>query len=72
MLRDFFAFLVGKAWSSVALPATGETIWLGDEWKSKAESAYARASKACAYDVASNHLAATGEWKKVFCDLFTG
>jgi hypothetical protein len=48
------------------MPVTGETIQLGDAWLSKAESAYARALKACDYERDDQDAAAGDEWQKIF------
>lgn len=67
MVRDFLKFLVSKAGSYVFAPGIFETIHLGEDWKSRAETALARAEKACGYET-SNELLASAEWKKIFGD----
>lgn len=75
MVRDFFYFLKNKSqWSSVIVPGTYETIYLGDTgWQSRAETAYNRAIKACEYE-RDNYLYLAGEeWQKIFGpDIPTG
>jgi hypothetical protein len=67
MTRDFFKFLCGKySWSSVTVPGIGESIALGDEWQSRAESALARAQKACGYEAEKKTWDAGQEWLKIF------
>ncbi|MBL8208342.1 MAG: nucleotidyltransferase, partial [Blastocatellia bacterium] len=66
MTRDFFQFLIGKAGSFVIVPGTYEVIWLGRNWKSKAESAYRNAKEAAYDDSQGWHYVADGEWEKVF------
>lgn len=67
MTRDFLLFLKGKySWESVSVPGTFESIVLGDAWKSRAESAYDRAVKACDHDNNSRPLSAGEEWQKIF------
>ncbi|HEY2094729.1 MAG TPA: nucleotidyltransferase, partial [Thermoanaerobaculia bacterium] len=66
MVRDFFTFLVGRANTYVSVPGTNEMIWLSDAWKSRAESAEARAKKACAYESEKKGDAAGEEWQKIF------
>ena len=66
MTRDFFAFLVTKAGWGVTVPGTQETIWLGDVWKSRAESALARASRACDNESQNYPCLAGEEWQKIF------
>jgi hypothetical protein len=65
MVRDFLAFLVSCAGKWIAVPGTGEHLLLGDTWKSRAESAYARAVNACGYET-TNALLAGQEWQKIF------
>lgn len=67
MVRDFFRFLTQKwAYSAVYVPGTYETICLGDAWKSKAESAYGRAEKACEFESQNMPYSAGEEWQKIF------
>lgn len=66
IMRDFFAFLYNRANGIVVRPGIFEIISLGDAWKSRAESAYNRALKACAYE-RDNRIAEAGdEWQKIF------
>lgn len=68
MVRDFFRFLVGKAgiFASITVPGTLETIGIGSDWKSRAESAQERSEKACEYEAASKDVMAGIEWQKIF------
>ena len=66
MVRDFFAFLIGKEYGSVYIPGTYESISLGNDWKSKTESAYSRAKKACEYESSNSDSLANNEWEKIF------
>lgn len=73
MVRDFLAFMKWKAtFDSVTVPGTGESIfWFSADWKSKAESAHARAVKACEFEASDklgSDVAAGTEWQKVFGD----
>ncbi len=68
MVRDFLKFLVGKVNTHVFVPGTYELIWLGDAWKSRAESAHARAVKACEYESNNDSIMAGIEWQKIFGD----
>lgn len=70
MVRDYFEQLVTKAGSHYTLPGLTEKIYYGDSWKSKAESAFERASKACQYELEDKEILATEEWKKIFGDDF--
>lgn len=66
MCRDFFKWMIAKANTSVWLPGTYEMLWLGDAWKSRAESAYSRASKACDFEQINDMANAGDEWQKIF------
>lgn len=64
--RDFFAYLYHRANTSVIVPGTLETINLGNDWQSRAESAYWRAEKACDHERYNRVDAAGEEWQKIF------
>lgn len=66
MVRDFLKHIIGRAGGYVYGPGTGEVMSLGAGWKSRAETAYARAVKACDYEAASNGGSAGDEWQKIF------
>ncbi len=66
MCRDFFAWLITTSPSFVMVPGTWEILWIGDAWKSRAESAYGRALKACDYERANDMYNAGDEWQKIF------
>jgi len=66
IIRDFFAYLYHRADSFIVVPGTQETIYLGNEWQSRAESAYWRAVKACEYEERNVVEAAGVEWQKIF------
>lgn len=66
MVRDFLEFLIKKSKSWVFAPGTLEMMNLGDSWKSRAETAYARAVKACKFELDSNFDSAGEEWQKIF------
>lgn len=72
MVRDFLGFMISKANGYLFAPRTYELIYLGDDWKSRAESAYDRAQKACKLESDKEDAKATEEWKKIFGDLFLG
>lgn len=66
MVRDFFKYLLGQVKEFLFAPGTYEVIYLGDAWKSKAESAYANAVEACE-DEAQNYRYVTDDvWERVF------
>lgn len=64
--RDFFAYLITKANSSVIAPNNFETVLLGNDWLSRVETAYARSLKACDYEYADWTALAGEEWQKIF------
>lgn len=66
IMRDFFAFLYHRANTFVHVPGTGEAVFLGDDWRSRTESAYHRAVKACDYERDDWILLAGQEWQKIF------
>ena len=66
LTRDFFAFLYHRANGTVLVPGTFETMYLGNAWQSRAESAYYRAVKACDYERDNKVAAAGDEWQKIF------
>lgn len=67
LCRDFFKWLAAKgAYDYVLVPGTFEILYLGDSWKTKAESARDRAAKATQNEAASLPCAAGEEWQKIF------
>ncbi len=66
IVRDFFAYLRYRANSFVVVPGTFEIISLGDEWQSRAESAYSRAEKACRFEQLNYIDSAGEEWQNIF------
>jgi hypothetical protein len=70
IVKNFFAYLIPYAGSTYTTPTTKEQIALGRDWKSKAESALARAKKAYEFEIKSKSDAATEEWKKIFGPSF--
>jgi Second Messenger Oligonucleotide or Dinucleotide Synthetase domain len=65
-VRDFFAFLRSRANGWAKVPGTGETILLGDEWLSGAESAHQAALQACHHECYDQTVEAGVEWQKIF------
>lgn len=65
MIRDFLAYLVVRANTYLTVP-DGQSVFLGDEWKSRAESALSRAVTACEYEKNDNSWRAGEEWQKIF------
>ena len=66
MCRDFFAWLITKAGSFILAPGTFEILWIGDAWKTKAETASGRALKSCDCEHNNNEGNAGDEWQKIF------
>jgi len=66
MVRDFLKHIIGRSGGYVYAPGTNEIMSLGAGWKSRAETAYARAVKACDFESASNWGSAGDEWQKIF------
>lgn len=66
MIRDFLKDLLQYPGGSCPLPAGNEKINYGADWRSKAESAYARACQACEFEAAKYEYSAADEWKKIF------
>ncbi len=64
--RDFFAYLYHRANTFISVPGTLETIYLGNDWQSRAGSAYLRAVRACDHDQYNRVDAAGEEWQKIF------
>lgn len=66
MVRDYFNALLKFVNYECQMPGLSEKIKYGCEWKSKAESAYSRAVKACNHETNKDDYNATLEWKKIF------
>ena len=66
MVRDFLRYLIVRARWTIYVPGTMEPVNIGDEWLSRAETALARASKACEYEAAQKDFDAGCEWQKLF------
>ncbi len=66
MCRDFFQWMISRANGAVFAPGTFDIMWLGEAWKSRAESAYGRAFKASEFEQADDMLAAGDQWQKIF------
>ena len=76
MVRDFFTSLATKGktiWNVISVPGTYETIWIGNDWASRAETARDRAVKATEYEAGNMPYSAGSEWQKIFgTDIPTG
>ncbi|SFI80585.1 SMODS domain-containing nucleotidyltransferase [Methylobacterium brachiatum] len=65
-VRDFLRALVGRAGSGLLVPGTGEWIWLGADWHTKAEAALAVAETACEWERLDYDVTAGQEWQTIF------
>lgn len=66
IMRDFFEYLQRKANGYAIVPGTFEVINLGNAWKSRCETAYGRAIKACSHEQDDEVVSAGIEWQKIF------
>lgn len=66
MVRDFLAHLITRSFAWLFAPGTGEPVFLGEAWKSKAITAYRRAERACNYDYRGFSVWAAEEWQGIF------
>ncbi|MEQ9068866.1 MAG: hypothetical protein RLO18_19175, partial [Gimesia chilikensis] len=65
LVRDFFIFLVSRADTHLVVP-DGQMVWLGNDWKSRAERARDSANSACVYEQYDMIEEAGAEWQKIF------
>jgi hypothetical protein len=66
LVRDALGHLISCANGWFFMPRTGEQIFLGNAWLSKAQTAYQRALKACDYERDNCEFLAGDEWQKLF------
>jgi hypothetical protein len=66
MVRDFFAHLIGRANGMVVMPGTAEIVALGNDWLSRAQTAYNDAIKACIHEESNRDILAGEAWQKIF------
>lgn len=66
MIRDFFGWVITKSNTYIFAPGTFDMMWLGEAWKSRAETALIRATKACDFERDSKEGDAGDEWQKIF------
>lgn len=66
MVRDFFAYLIGRANGSLVMPGTGEIVYLGQEWLVRAQRAYAKAVSACNNERDNYEALAGSDWQDIF------
>jgi len=65
-VRDFLEFLLNKRNSLVWAPSSADLYNVGDEWVSRAQTAYDRAKKACDFEREDMVVSAGDEWQKIF------
>ena len=66
MVRDFFGELIKRKNYTCKMPGTEEKIEYGNEWLSRAESAFSRAKNACQFETDKKESKAAEEWRKIF------
>jgi hypothetical protein len=66
MVRDFLAYLISRANTFLYMPGTNEMVSLGNEWLSKAQSAYRQALQACDYERDNYEILAGEQWQAIF------
>ena len=67
LIRDCLAYFISRANTGFLMPGSAnEWVQLGDAWKSKAETAHARAVTACDYERDNYGILAGIEWQKLF------
>jgi hypothetical protein len=67
-VRDFLWYLICRRNGFVVAPSTGAVVALGEEWYSRAETAYNRAVAACDLEREDYVALAGQEWRKVFSE----
>jgi hypothetical protein len=67
-VRDFLRYLMGKRDGYIIAPSSGELVWLGEDWFSRAQTAYRRAVEACQDEHDDYVILAGGEWQQIFGD----
>ena len=66
---DVVAALYWQAYRTVVMPGTGEPVFLGDAWRSRALTTHQRAVRACDHEQHNRVSAAGAEWQKIFGQL---
>lgn len=66
MCRDFFSYILGRQNTTLYVPGTGEALYSGSLWATRADTALGRAKKACEYETNSQWGLAGDEWQKIF------
>jgi Second Messenger Oligonucleotide or Dinucleotide Synthetase domain len=66
MVRDFLGYLLGRANGSLIMPGTAEIVNIGDDWLSRAQTAYRAAFSACDNELHNRQIEAGEDWQKIF------
>jgi Second Messenger Oligonucleotide or Dinucleotide Synthetase domain len=66
MVRDFLAYLISRADSYIIMPGTGEFVWLGSDWLTRAQTAHRHAVSACRNERDSLEASAGWDWQEIF------
>lgn len=67
LVRDIFAHMISRAGQGFFMSGPGvEWVNFGDQWQSRAQTAYDRAVKACYYESNDMEVSAGLEWQKIF------
>ncbi len=65
-VRDFLRFLIGQRNAHIHAPASNQIVSIGEEWYSRALTAYDRAVEACEHEYQDRIIMAGEEWQKIF------
>jgi hypothetical protein len=66
MVRDFLAYLIGRADGSIFMPGTSEIVQLGSDWLTRAQTAHRHAVSACDHERDNFQVFAGNEWQQIF------
>jgi len=67
IVRDVFFHMIRRAGGGFYMQGNPtEWVGLGDDWQSRAITAYQRACKACEYEQLNENISAGLEWQKIF------
>ncbi len=66
IVRDFFRYMLTQVNGFAILPGSLQIVSFGNDWESKAKSAYNAAVSACTYEAANYNSFAGQEWQKIF------
>ncbi|MCW0984041.1 MULTISPECIES: SMODS domain-containing nucleotidyltransferase [Rhizobium] len=66
LVRDFFAYLINRSNTYITMPGTGELIWLGSDWLTRAQTASRNALAACGAEKENSKILAGLYWQDIF------